>query len=104
MDQNRRANLICEVAERYGMTTLEVVRMVRLAVFGPLADQMYQQCGIYEPGDDERIDFARIERRLAERPPISELVEISHHVHEIYAWRCDREPDLAKNDPGRCLP
>jgi hypothetical protein len=96
MTTDREAELICEVAERYAMSTLEVVRMVRLTVFGPLADRMHEQCGIYEPGEDERLDVARIERRLAERPPIEEVIEIWHHCHEIFAWRCEREPDLAK--------
>jgi hypothetical protein len=96
MTTDREADLICEVAERYGFTTLEVVRMVRLVVFGPLADRMFQECGIYEPGEDERLDVLRIEKRLAERPPISDLIEIWHHCHEIYAWACEREPDLAK--------
>jgi len=95
-ESDREGELICHVAERYGITTLEVVRMVRLVVFGPLADRMHQQSGIYEPGEDERLDIARIEKRLAERPPIEELVEIFWHCHEIFAWRCEREPDLAK--------
>jgi hypothetical protein len=96
MTTDREADLICDVAERYGFTTLEVVRMVRLVVFGPLADRKFEQCGIYEPGEDERLDIARIERRLAERPPVEELVEIFWHCHEIFACRCEREPDLAK--------
>jgi hypothetical protein len=53
MTTDREAELICEVAERYGITTLEVVRMVRLVVYGPLGARMYEQCGIYEPGEDE---------------------------------------------------
>jgi hypothetical protein len=57
---------------------------------------MYQECGIYEPGDDERVDVLRIAKRIAERPPISELMEIWHHCHEICVWQCEREPDLAK--------
>ena len=96
MDDNRRADLICEVAERYAISTLEVVRMVRLVVHGPFGLRKFDECGIYEPGDDERADALRIAKRLAERPSISELMEIWRHCHEIYAWRCEREPDLAK--------
>jgi hypothetical protein len=96
MTTDREAELIFELAERYGMTTLDVVRMARLVCYGPLADRMYQETGIYEPGEDERVDALRIAKRLAERPPISELMEIWRHCHEICVWQCEREPDLAK--------
>jgi hypothetical protein len=96
MPNDREAELIFEIAERYAISTLEVVRMARLCVYGPFGARMYEQCGIYEPGEDERLDVERIERRLAERPTVEELVEIYEHCHAIFAWRCEREPDLAK--------
>ena len=96
MPNDREAELIFEIAERYAISTLEVVRMVRLAVWGPFGARMFDECGIYEPGEDERFDALRIAKRIAEHPPIEELVEIYWHYHDLCVWQCEREPDLAK--------
>jgi hypothetical protein len=96
MTTDREAELIFEVAERYALTTLEVVRMARLFAWGPFGARQYEKCGIYEPGDDEHFEVLRIAKRLAERPPISELLEMRKQLHEILVGLCVREPDRAK--------
>jgi hypothetical protein len=96
MTTDREVELIFEVAERYGMTTLEVVRMARLCAWGPFGARQYEQCGIYEPGDDEHYFALHVAKRVAEGAPISELLELRRQLHEILLWLCESEPDLGK--------
>jgi hypothetical protein len=93
---DRETELIFEVAERHAISTLEVVRMVRLAMYGPFGARMFEECGMYWPGDDEHFDALRTAKRIAEHPPIEELVEIYWYYHDICLWHCEHEPDLAK--------
>jgi hypothetical protein len=96
MDDAREAELTFELAERHAMTAAEVVRMVRFIALGPLADRMTQECGIYEPGADERVFAIRVAQRIAEGAPISELLEMRSQCMGILHWLCERQPDLAK--------
>jgi hypothetical protein len=96
MDDAREAELIFELAERHAMTAAEIVRMARFLALGPLADRMTQECGIYEPGADERVFAIHVARRIAQGAPISELLDLRRQCVDILRWLCEREPDLAK--------
>jgi len=96
MDANRRAELIFEVAERHRMTTLEVVRMVRLAVYGPEGARKFDECGVYDPIEELELQAYRDHKRLEERPSISELMAIWQRSHDVCLVLAERQKDLVK--------
>jgi hypothetical protein len=96
MDANRRAELIFEVAERHQMTTLEVVRMVRLVCYGPEGARKFEECGVYDPIEELDLQSYRDQKRLKERPTIPELLEIWERSHDVCAALAERQTDLVK--------
>jgi hypothetical protein len=93
MDDNQRADLICEVAERHKITTWEVYQMTRLVVFGAEAVDN----PVFDPIEEIELQARRDRKCLEEeRSTIPELLSIWQRSHDVYLARCKRQRDPAK--------
>ena len=92
MDDNTRADLICEVADRHRITTWEVYQMIRLLCFGPNAVDN----PVFDPIEELELQGLRDRRRLEERPPIPELLQIWQRSHDVCLALAERQRDPAK--------
>jgi hypothetical protein len=92
MDDKRRVELICEVAERHAMTSWEVYQMVKLLVFGPEAVDN----PVFDPIEELELQASRDHKRLAERPSIPEALSIWQRAHDVCLALAERQKDLAK--------
>src|SRR6516164_7189525 len=97
MDDNRRAELIFEVAERHRITTWEVVQMVRLMCFGPDAVDN----PVFDPLEEIEYRARRDRKRLEERPSIPELLEIWQRSHDVYVMCTSRSLNASAIQPKR---
>jgi hypothetical protein len=92
MDDERRTELISEVAERHDMTSWEVWQMVKLVVFGPDAVDN----PVFDPIEELELRASRDRKRLAERPSIPELLSIWQRAHDVCVALAERQTDPAK--------
>jgi len=94
MDDNTRADLICEVAKRHRVTTWEVYQMVRLMCFGPEAVDN----PVFDPIEELELRGRRDRKRLLEdeRPSIPELLAIWQRSHDVCLALAEHQRDPAK--------
>jgi hypothetical protein len=92
MDDNQRADLLCEVAERHRITTWEAYQMVRLVVFGP--DAVDNQ--VFDPVEELEYRAHRDRERLKERPSIQELIAIWQRSHDVCLAIAERQSNPTK--------